>query len=222
VSSSDKGTASKGASVDELALVERLRQGDEIAFRTLVAAHHRSMAHVARSFVATAADADKVVQEAWLGVLKGLERFEQRSSLKTWIFRILINCAKTRGARERRTVPFSSVAADAAASPSVPPERFRGADNPWAGHWLVHPGRWSALPEDRLMSREVLDVIQTAMDALVPAQRIVMHLRDIDGWTAEEVSDTLDITRGNQRVLLHRTRSRVRSEIESYLEEVSA
>jgi len=208
--------------VDEHALVELLRAGDEQAFRTLVTAHHRTMTRVARLYVTTAAEAEEVVQEAWVGVLRGLDHFEQRSSLKTWMFRILVNCAKTRGVRERRSLPFSAVGDDAEAGPSVSPDRFRGDDNPWAGHWVAHPGRWSDLPEELLLARETVDRIEQAVDDLPAGQSTVMRLRDIDGWTAAEVCATLDITPSNQRVLLHRARSQVRGALESYLQEAAS
>jgi len=152
--------------------------------------------------------AEEVVQEAWLGVLKGIGRFEGRSSLKTWVFRIVANTAKTRAEREGRSIPFSSVGED---GPSVDPDRFEN------GGWSDPPASWSSLPEARLVSAETRDKIAGAIGALPPAQQVVISLRDIEGWPSDEVCNVLDITESNQRVLLHRARSKVRAELEEYL-----
>jgi RNA polymerase sigma-70 factor (ECF subfamily) len=164
--------------------------------------------------------AEEVVQEAWLGVLKGLDGFQGRSSLRTWIFRILVNTAKTRGQRERRSVPFSSLwSPEPGDEPAVDPERFRPAGDPWAGGWLSPPADWADVPEDRLLSKETLARVREAIDALPPNQREVIRLRDVLGWTSREVVEALEISETNQRVLLHRARSRVRRALEGYLEE---
>ena len=172
---------------------------------------------VARGYVRTRAVAEEVVQEAWLGVLKGLDRFEGRSSLKTWVLRILVNTAKTRGVRESRSVPYSSLAPEGD-EPAVDPERFRGPDDPFPGHWRAYPGDWHRLPEEALMQGETLKVVLGAIEALPDAQRTVIALRDIQGCDAEEVCALLDVSEGNQRVLLHRARSKVRAALERHLD----
>ena len=196
---------------DDLALVEGLRAGDDAAFAALVDRYSPALLRVARMYVASHAVAEEVVQETWLGVLKGIGRFEGRSSLKTWLFRILTNIAKTRGEREHRSLPFSAV--DEA---SVSPDRFQDATDRWPGHWALGPAAWE-LPEDALLSGEVRDVILRAIEMLPPAQREVITLRDIEGWPTEDICNALAITETNQRVLLHRARSRVRTAIEEYL-----
>jgi RNA polymerase sigma-70 factor, ECF subfamily len=201
----------------EAQLVARLRSGDERAFEGLVEEYYGTMLAVARTYVKTRAVAEEVVQEAWIGVLKGLDRFEGRSSLKTWILRIVVNIAMTRGTREARSVPFATLAPEGEES-AVDPERFRGAEDAFPGHWQAYPGDWSALPEERLLGRETLDVIARAIDALPAAQRTVITLRDIQGCNAEEVCETLDVTDANQRVLLHRARSRVRAALEEHFD----
>jgi RNA polymerase sigma-70 factor (ECF subfamily) len=209
------------ASPDERRLVEALRRGDESAFAALVESYSGSMLRIALMFVSSRAVAEEVVQEAWLGVLQGLERFEGRSSLRTWIFRILTNRAKTRAAREGRSVPFSSLARDdAEAAPSVDPDRFLPADHEqWPGHWASPPQSWAGIPESRLIAAETMDVIRGAIEGLAAAQRAVITMRDVFGCTAAEVCDTLGVNEVNQRVLLHRARSRVRAVLEEYLAE---
>jgi RNA polymerase sigma-70 factor (ECF subfamily) len=205
------------AAAEEAELVARLRDGDERAFAALVARHHATMLAVAQSYVKTRAIAEEVVQEAWLGVIKGLGRFEGRSSLKTWIFRILVNTARTRGAREARFVPFASLAPEGDDEPAVDPERFNGGAGPYPGHWSSPPEDWRALPEAALSERETLAVIMAVIAALPPAQRAVIAMRDVAGCDAGEVCEALEISEGNQRVLLHRARSRVRSALERHL-----
>ncbi len=201
---------------DDARLAERLRAGEEAAFAELVDRYGTSLLGVARMYVKDRAAAEEVVQETWLAVLQGIDRFEGRSSLKTWIFRILANRAKTRGQRESRTVPFSMAAAadDASAEPSVEPERFFGRDSETPFAWAAPPVGW---PEDKALSRETLEVVRKAIDGLPDAQREVIRLRDVAGWTPEEVAAALEITDGNQRVLLHRARSVVRAALEQYL-----
>ena len=201
----------------EAALLARLRGGDERAFETLVERLYPTMLAVARHHVSSRAVAEEVVQEAWLGVLKGLDRFEGRSSLKTWILRILVNTAKTRGARDARTVPFASLA-PVGEEPAVEPERFRGPDDPFPGHWRAYPGNWQRLPEEALADRETLDVVLSTIQQLPPPQRLVITMRDIQGCDAAEVCEVLDVSEGNQRVLLHRARSKVRSALERQLD----
>lgn len=199
----------------EQELVQRLRDGDEAAFAELIDTYGATMLRVAQMFVRDRATAEEVVQETWLAVLNGIDRFEGRSSLKTWLFRILTNRAKTRGQRDGRMVPFSSLAgAGEEGEPSVDPDRFLGPDSPHPGAWAAPPLAW---PQERLLERETLGVIQMAIDELPEAQRDVIRLRDVEGWTPMEVADALEITDGNQRVLLHRARSKVRAALEVYL-----
>ena len=202
---------------EETELLARLRAGDERAFEALVERHYPTMLAVARHYVKTRAIAEEVVQETWLGVLKGIDRFEGRSSLRTWILRILVNTAKTRGAREARIVPFASLAPEGDQA-AVEPERFRSADDPFPGHWRAYPGNWQQLPDDALADRETLDVVLATIHQLPPPQRIVITMRDIQGCDSEEVCEALDVSEGNQRVLLHRARSKVRSALERHLD----
>ena len=203
---------------DEAALVAALRAGDEDAFVGLVQRLHPSMVRLAMLYTHDRALADEVAQEAWLGVLQQLDRFEGRSTLKTWILRIVVNVAKTRSARERRTVPFSSMAdSDGEAEASVPPDRFLDPSHRWAGHWSVPPPSWREVPEERLLSLETRERIEQAIEELPAQQRAVISLRDIEGWSAAEVCDLLAIREGNQRVLLHRARGKVRAALEEYL-----
>jgi RNA polymerase sigma-70 factor, ECF subfamily len=206
---------------DERELVTRLRAGDEAAFTQLVDRYGATMLRVARMYVRDRATAEEIVQETWVAVLDGIDRFEGRSSLRTWLFRILTNRAKTRAVRDRRTVPVSALAGEEASAgePAVDPERFvdlAAERNP--GAWASPPPVWSTLPEERLLSQETLGRIADAIENLPETQREVIRLRDVDGWSAEEVADALDITDGNQRVLLHRARSKVRTALEDYLE----
>jgi RNA polymerase sigma-70 factor (ECF subfamily) len=194
----------------DAALLDRLRAGDEAAFMELVERHHAALVRLAQSYVSSRAVAEEVAQETWLGVLRGIDRFEGRSSLKTWIFRILVNRAKTRGEREARSVPFSSIEGDD--GPSVDPDRFIEA-----GAWASPPRPWEGEPVDRLLAGEARGVIDAAIERLPPAQRRVITLRDVEGLAADEVSGLLDVTDGNQRVLLHRARSKVRQALEDYL-----
>jgi RNA polymerase sigma-70 factor (ECF subfamily) len=206
------------AAIDGARAVARLRAGDETAFEELVDAMHPAMLRLAAGFVPSRAIAEDVVQEAWLAVLKGLDGFEGRSSLRTWILRIVANIARTRGTRERRSVPFSSFATAEASGedPAVDADRFLPPGHRWAGHWAVAP-RPFALPEALLLGNETITVVRRAVDGLPPAQRTVITLRDIDGWNAQEVCELLDISEVNQRVLLHRARARVRAALERHL-----
>lgn len=204
----------------ERRLLTRLRAGDEAAFMELVDAWGPAMLRLARQFTPSRAVAEEVVQETWVAVLEGLDRFEGRSSLKTWVMRILVNRAKTRGTRERRTVPFAALAADEASGEfhAVAADRFLGADDArWPHHWAAPLPRWETLPESAVASAETLAVIHAAIEALPPAQRTVILLRDIEGWDGPQVSNALDITETNQRVLLHRARSKVRAALEEHL-----
>jgi RNA polymerase sigma-70 factor, ECF subfamily len=210
-------TAATGVA-QELDLVARLRAGEEQAFEWLVERNYGSMLAVAQTYVKTRAVAEEVVQETWLGVLKGLDRFEGRSSLKTWIFSILVNIARTRGAREARSVPYASLAPEGEEA-AVEPERFRDPGDGFPGHWRAYPRDWHGIPEEALLNRETIGVVTRAIEALPPAQRTVITMRDVAGCTAEEVCEALDVSEGNQRVLLHRARSRVRAALERHLDD---
>jgi RNA polymerase sigma-70 factor (ECF subfamily) len=206
---------------EEAQQLAALRAGNERAFAALVERHHGAMVRLASMYVPSRAVAEEVVQEAWLAVLNGLDRFEGRSSLKTWIFRILTHKALTRGAREHRSVPFSSLFDPATdeGEPAVDPERFFSPNPGQPGEWSAPPRRWEGAPEERLLSRETLARVGVAIEALPPSQREVIVLRDVEGWTSQEVCNVLDITETNQRVLLHRARSKVRRALEDYLDE---
>lgn len=192
----------------ETSVVGALRAGDEAAFAMLVKEYSPAMLRVARMYVGSRAAAEEVVQDAWIGVLNGIGRFEGRSSLKTWIFRILTNIAKTRGQREGRSIPFSSLASGD--EHTVDPDRF--AED---GHWSSPPRSFG--PEERLLGRETLDVVERAIAALPPSQALVITMRDVEGFGAEETRNVLGISETNQRVLLHRARSKVRQALEDYL-----
>jgi RNA polymerase sigma-70 factor (ECF subfamily) len=202
------------ASADDELLA--LRSGDRRAFLELVRRLHPSMMRIASLYVSNPALAEEVVQEAWLGVLRGLGAFEGRSSLRGWIFSIVANCARTRGSREARQVPFSALAAeDDEGGPTVAPERFHGPDHPrWAGHWASAPQAWS---EERLLQAESCRVAQRAIAELPPRQREVITLRDVEGMESDEVCDLLGLSEANQRVLLHRARAKVRAALDAYL-----
>ena len=204
--------------VAEAQLVESLRAGDEEAFAALVREYNPSLVRVARMFVPTQAAAEEVAQETWLAVLNGLGRFEGRSSLKTWIFRILTNIAKTRAVRDGRTLPFSALQ-DPAGVPeaAVDADQFLGSEHPrWPGHWVVKPVPW---PEEALLAAETRERLAEAIEALPATQRAVISLRDIEGWSSDEVRNALDLSETNQRVLLHRARAKVRAALDSYLEQ---
>src|SRR5919109_1299849 len=204
----------------ERQLLEALRAGDENAFASLMDEYSSSLLRVAMGYVGNRSVAEEVVQETWLGVINGLDRFEGRSSLKTWIFRILTNTASSRAQRERRSVPFSSLAGangEEEEGPSVDPDRFFPPDHArYPGHWSLGPTRWET-PEEGLLSGETREVILGAIEELPPSQRAVVTLRDVEGWPAEEVCDALELSEGNQRVMLHRGRTKVRAALEQYL-----
>jgi RNA polymerase sigma-70 factor (ECF subfamily) len=218
-------SASAPAPDDDSALLAALRRGDEYAFAHLLDRYGGRMLRLAMIYVPSRAVAEEVVQETWLAVLQGLSRFEGRSSLRTWIFRILTNRAKTRGEREGRSLPFSALeetAADAA-EPAVAAERFLPAEHErWPGHWASAPQAWDHVPEHHLLAQETRAYIDAAIMALPANQRIVITLRDIDGLAAAEVCSILTISESNQRVLLHRARSRIRGALEQYLTEAES
>ena len=203
---------------DDAELLGRLRAGDEDAFMEIVARYSPLMRRIALGYVRSPAVADDVVQEAWLGVLTGLGRFEGRSSLKTWILRILINQARTRATREARSLPFSALAREEEdEGPAVDPARF-GPD----GGWKSLPDDWRTLPEERLLANETLAVLRQAVDGLPERQREVFLLRDVEGWESDEVAAALEVSAGNERVLLHRARAKVRAALERELGEGEA
>jgi RNA polymerase sigma-70 factor (ECF subfamily) len=206
---------------DEHGLIAALRRGDEAAFESLIERYHPALVRLAQLYVSDRAVAEEVTQEAWLGVLQGIDRFEGRSSLKTWLFRILTNTAKTRGQRERRSIPFSALGneSDESDDPAVEPERFIHNDPERVGHWAISPHSWESLPEAHVQSQETLGVIRRAIEALPPSQREVITLRDVEGWSAEEVCNALEVSETNQRVMLHRARAKVRRALERYFDE---
>ncbi len=201
-------------------LVRRLQAGDESAFQQVLLLYHNSMVRIATIYVANRETAKEVVQETWLAVYSGLARFQGRSSLKTWIFSILLNRARTKHLRESRTIPFSAVSDPdiAPAEPAVDPDRFLPDDHRWAHHWVSFPRNWNEIPEEQVLSQELVGYIRQTIEKLEPSQREVITLRDIEGWTSDEICNVLQITETNQRVLLHRARSKVRRALERYLD----
>lgn len=194
-------------------LVERLQSGDESAFEQLVDAHHRGMVKLAQTFVDDEATAEEVVQETWTAVIDGLDRFERRSSLKTWIFSILTNLARKRGEKDARSLNWSSISEESLdREVSQESNRFNAE-----GHWSVPPPAWSTDPEEELMRAKLLERVKEAIDELPERQKVVVQLRDVEGMSSSQVCEVLDITSGNQRVLLHRGRTKVRDSLERYL-----
>jgi len=209
------------AADDEAQLIDALRRHDEAAFVRLVERYQGPLLRLALVYAGSRAVAEDVVQDTWLGVLQGIHKFEGRSSFKTWLFRILVNRARTRAEREGRTLPFSALgdATIESGESAVPAHRFLGATDPqWPHHWASPPKAWGGSPEDQLLARETLDLIALEIARLPPAQREVITLRDVEGWSAEEACNVLGITETNQRVLLHRARSRVRGALESHFD----
>lgn len=205
----------------DVLLIGLLRAGDEAAFVSLVHHYTSAMMRLAMVYVTAQAEAEEVVQETWIGVLEGVGRFEGRSSLKTWVFRILTNRAKTRAQREGRSIPFSSLLdcdIDDGES-AFAPDSYVPANHQWPGSRVQFPPAWEQTPEERLLSQEMIACVQQVIAALPSGQREVITLRDIEGWTSGETCDALGISGVNQRVLLHRARSKVRSALEKYFEE---
>jgi RNA polymerase sigma-70 factor (ECF subfamily) len=207
------------APADDQSLVERARAGDEDAFAQLVRRYTPMLMRLARMYVPTDALAEDVVQETWVAVLRGLDRFEGRSAFKTWLFRILVNRAKTRGVREHRSIPFASVGGGAGVEddadgdgPTVDPSRFTSE-----GAWTSAPADWRNDPEASLESEEALRIVREAIDRLPERQRIVITLRDLEGLSSNEVRNVLDVSETNQRVLLHRARAKVRQALEDWI-----
>jgi RNA polymerase sigma-70 factor (ECF subfamily) len=197
------------AATDDAALVTLLRAGNEEAFRGLVRRMHRALQKVALAFVGSPAAAEEVVQDTWVAVVSQIDGFEGRSSLRTWIGSILVNQAKTRGVRDKRSVPFSSLSPEEAAP--VEPERFSEA-----GFWSLPPKRWDDAPESLVLRKEARETIDRELEGLPAAQRTVVVLRDLEGWDSDEVCNVLGLSETNQRVLLHRGRQRLRAALERY------
>ena len=215
--------ATAGSSAADRELVAALRRGDEAAFGRLIDKYHASLVRLARAYVADRAVGEEVVQETWLGVIRGIDRFEGRSSLKTWIYRILTNTAKKHGVRERRTVPFSALlSGDDGEDAGVDADRFLPDGNLWAGHWASPPSSWGSGPEERLLAGEARGLIEATIATLAETQQQVITLRDVDGWSSEDVCNVLELTEVNQRVLLHRARAKVRQALENYFDEPGA
>ncbi len=202
----------------EADLLVSLRRGDEAAFASIVNGWSPMLQRVARTYVSTDASAQEIVQETWLAVVRGLDRFEGRSSLKTWVFRILTNLGKTRGVRESRSVPWSSLSPVDSSGPTVDPGRFGGPEDEWPSHWtpLGSPRPWQPSPEDATVAGEIRREVARALTELPERQRTVVALRDVHGMSSDEVCDALTISRANQRVLLHRGRARLREALENY------
>jgi RNA polymerase sigma-70 factor (ECF subfamily) len=214
------GGSRPSASTTDEELVPLIRAGDEAAFTELVRRMSGMLIRIALMYVPTQAVAEEVVQETWIAVLRGIDTFEGRSSLKTWIVRILMNRAKTIGVREHRTIPFASVTRieDDPYEGAADPDRFLPRDDPrWPMHWASPPQPWHERPEERYLGKELMGVVELAAAELSPAQREVLLMRDVAGLTSDEVCEMLEITLGNQRVLLHRARARIRSVLERYL-----
>jgi RNA polymerase sigma-70 factor (ECF subfamily) len=205
---------------DDASLLAGLRRGDESAFLALVDGYGPAMRRLALTFVRSGAVADEVVQEAWLGALRGLERFEGRAALKTWLFRIVANIARTHARREARSLPFSALELDREAGTDeavVSADRFQGPDGRYPGGWASFPVPWSAEPEAALLSEETRRFIAATIDGLPPGQRLVITLRDVEGWDSSEVCSVLELSETNQRVLLHRARAKVRAALQEYV-----
>lgn len=202
------------APADDAELAARLKRGDEAAFASAVAAWSGGMRRLARCFVTTAESADEVVQEAWLGVIEGIDRFEGRSTVKTWTYRILVNTARRRAEREGRSLPWSSLASEDD-GPTVEPERFQGSGEDHPGHWRLFPSPWPS-PEEQAQAGELRTVLAAACAHLPARQRAVLVLRDVDGYSADEACAILGVSATNQRVLLHRARAFVRGRLEEY------
>jgi RNA polymerase sigma-70 factor (ECF subfamily) len=206
--------------VDETALITALRDGDQAAFAHLVDRHTPSMLRVARGYVPSREIAEEVVQETWIALLRGMDNFEGRSSLRTWLFAVMINIAKARGVRERRD---ADAAIAAYTGGTVDPARFREAGDPYPGHWKPDevPSPFPETPEGSALGNELVEVARRELDKLPERQRIVVTLRDMLGFDSAEVCELLDISIANQRVLLHRGRAAVRQVLEHYLEDHS-
>jgi len=202
---------------DDAVLVKAIAARDPDAFSYLLDRYHASLVRLARQYVPSRAVADEVVQETWLAVIQGIDRFEHRSSLRTWLFRILVNIARSHGVKESRSIPFATTEL-LDQEPAVDPHRFRRFALRDRGTWKQPPRQWSD-PEQRALDAETLTTIDLAVEQLPPAQREVLTMRDLLGWSAVEVCDALEVSDANQRVLLHRARSKVRTALERHYDE---
>jgi len=202
-------------STDDLRLVDALRHSDEAAFLTLIERYQHALVRLALVFAPSRTAAEQAVQETWLDALQGLLRFDQQTSLKLWLFGLLIERLRARGAYR----PFAAESDAALSAPTVQPDRFLPPDHPkWPGHWAAFPQSWIDVPESRLQSPAMCERIETTIESLLPQQRAVICLRDIEGWTTEEVAHVLGIGTAQQCALLHQARSRVRSALETWLD----
>jgi RNA polymerase sigma-70 factor (ECF subfamily) len=204
---------------DDVSLVERLRGGDELEFDALVGRYHASFVRLAATYVRDRSIAEEVAQEAWLGILRGLHQFAGRASFKTWMFRILVNCAKHRAVSESRSVALVERwdMVEDVSGPAVPAEWFRSAGDQLPGGWVAFPCSWGDEPERRLMSAETRRELAAMIEQLPSKQRQVLVLRDVDGLSSAEVCETLQLSESNQRVLLHRARSTMRRLLADHL-----
>src|SRR5437763_17036327 len=202
-------------------VVVLLRAGDDHAFRELYRRHYPAMKRIARGYVESDAVAEEIVQETWLGILTGIDRFEGRCALGTWMFSILINQAKTHNTRERRSLSFSSISPSDTDEPAVDADRFQTDDDAWPGHWATPPRPWQK-PDRRALSLEARARVKDALAQLPDRQRLVVALRDVDGLSSAEVCGLLELSRENERVLLHRGRSRLRAALEDYVDGIDA
>lgn len=198
---------------EDAELLAAVRAGSEAAFVTLVQRYHQSLIRLATSYVGDPAIAEDVAQEAWLGLMESLPRFEGKASLRTWLFRILVNCARARSRHEHRSLSFSDTGLGEDDHVSIDPARFLPPGQRWAGHWADPPVAW---PEEHALEAEVLEYLRGIIETLPPHQRAILTLRDIEGWSCAEVCAVMGITEGNQRVLLHRARTTVRTSLERY------
>jgi RNA polymerase sigma-70 factor (ECF subfamily) len=204
---------------DDRRLVRALREGDDAAFATLLDLHSSWMLRLAQQLVGSRAIAEEVVQDAWVSLIRSLDRFEERSSLRTWLYTVLLNAARKRARREARSMPVADLAAEELAEPNPDLERvFDDAHARWPGCWTTSVAAWDSLPEERLLSREARQTVEDALERLPELQRQVFLLRDVEGWSGEDVCNALGIAGSNQRVLLHRARARIRRALERYFE----
>jgi len=202
-------------------LIAGLKRRDEAAFVTLLDRYQGQLLRLALVYCRTRDIAEEIVQDTWLAVIQGIDRFEGRATFKTWLFQILVNRARTRAVKEGRSLSFSSISGEAEATgePAVPAERFRTADDPWPNNWALPPHSWGESSDARLLAAETMELVNQAIAQLPPAQQQVITLRDVEGWTSEDVCNVLEISETNQRVLLHRARSRVRAALEAHFDE---